>query len=185
MPQPQPLADADKDGVPDASDLCPLLVGSAPTTRPGPVVPFPAQLGTACADGEGWHPDGKRLRLRRLDIASVPRLPHHPPIEAATARQVVVDYSLSAKAAWAPSSDWCTSQGLPNRHHIGQRRRARTTYCLAYGYVPGSRRCHCPQASSSSSQPPTPLAMRQRRSRRRGRRVRSVSSTPRRRMWYD
>ena len=40
QPQPMPAPDADRDGIPDAQDLCPLLVGSpSNTTRPGCPLP--------------------------------------------------------------------------------------------------------------------------------------------------
>jgi hypothetical protein len=40
QPQPMPAPDADRDGIPDAQDLCPLLVGSpSNTTRPGCPMP--------------------------------------------------------------------------------------------------------------------------------------------------
>lgn len=137
MPQPMPLADADKDGVPDAQDLCPLLVGSSSnTTRPG--CPLPKTVaatlvpmlrgGVQTASGYDFTVSTSPQYLDYLIIL---------PTEAATARQVSVDYSMSAKAVWASASTWCASQGLANRHQLGPGTPGSTTYCLAYGYRAG------------------------------------------------
>jgi len=144
MPQPQPMPmpmqqplDSDKDGVPDASDLCPLLVGSANNT-PRPGCPLPrtatAQLvpmakgGTQTANGYDFAASTSPQFLDFLIIL---------PVEAATARQVVVDYSLSAKAAWAPSSDFCAKQGLPNRHLVGAGAPGTQNTCIPIAYRAG------------------------------------------------
>jgi hypothetical protein len=59
------------------------------------------------------------------------------PPEATTARQVSVSYTLSAKAAWAPSSDFCAKQGLSGRHHIGTGVPGTQNTCIAFGYRAG------------------------------------------------
>lgn len=139
MPQPQPMPapDADKDGVPDAQDACPLLVGS-PSNTPRPGCPMPrmvaAQLvpmvrgGMQTATGYDFNVSTSAQFLDFLILL---------PPEAATARQVSVDYSLSAKAAWAPASTWCASQGFANRHHVGTGVPGTQNYCIAYGYRAG------------------------------------------------
>jgi hypothetical protein len=137
MPQPQPPADADRDGVPDAQDLCPLLAGSqANTARPGCPLPrtVAAQLvpmakgGMQTATGYDFTVSTAPQYLDYLIIL---------PVEATTARQVSVDYSIAASAKWAAPSGWCASQGLPNRHQLGSNVPGTTTYCLVYGYRAG------------------------------------------------
>jgi hypothetical protein len=138
MPQPQPQpADADRDGVPDAQDLCPLLAGSqANTARPGCPLPktVAAQLvpmsrgGVQTASGYDFTVSTSPQYLDYLIIL---------PVEAATARQVVVDYSLSAKAAWAPSSDFCAKQGLSGRHLVGTGAPGTQNTCIPFGYRAG------------------------------------------------
>lgn len=135
MPQPQPV-DSDKDGVPDAQDLCPLLAGSQANSRPG--CPLPKTVaatlvpmlrgGVQTASGYDFTVSTSPQYLDYLIIL---------PTEAATARQVRVDYSIAATAKWAAPSGWCASQGLANRHQLGPGTPGSTTYCLAYGYRAG------------------------------------------------
>lgn len=139
MPQPQPMppVDSDKDGVPDASDLCPLLVGSStntarlgcpmPRTVAATLVPM-VRGGMQTATGYDFTVSTSPQYVDYLVIL---------PTEAATARQVSVDYSISAKATWAPADAWCASQGQPNRHHIGPGTPGSQNYCIAYGYRAG------------------------------------------------
>lgn len=139
QPMPMPLADADKDGVPDASDLCPLLVGSSSnTSRPG--CPMPK---TVAAQLVPMSRGGIQTATGYDFAVSLPTQPQYLdfliilPVEASTARQVVVDYSIAAAAKWAAPSGWCASQGLVNRHQLGSGVPGTTTYCLAYGYRAG------------------------------------------------
>ena len=137
QPQPMPIADADKDGVPDASDLCPLLVGSSSnTTRPG--CPLPRTVaatlvpmlrgGVQTASGYDFTVSTTTQYIDYLLVL---------PVDAASARQVSVDYSIAATAKWAAPSGWCASQGLANRHQLGTGVPGTTTYCIAYGYRAG------------------------------------------------
>ena len=141
QPQPQPMqpqpVDSDKDGVPDSQDLCPLLAGSQTnTSRPGCPTPrtVAAQLvpmsrgGMQTATGYDFTVSTTTQYIDYLIIL---------PTEAATARQVRVDYTLSAKAAWAPSSDFCAKQGLSNRHLVGTGAPGTQNYCIAFGHRAG------------------------------------------------
>ncbi len=137
QPQPMPAPDADRDGIPNAQDLCPLLVGSpSNTTRPGcplprtvaaTLVPM-AKGGVQTANGYDFTVSTTSQYIDYLIVL---------PTEAATARQVSVDYTLSAKAAWAPASTWCASQGFANRHHVGTGAPGTQNYCIAFGYRAG------------------------------------------------
>ncbi len=138
MPQPQPV-DSDKDGVPDLQDLCPLLAGSqANTSRPGCPIPR-----TVAAQLVPMSRGGLQTANGYDFAVSLPTQPQYLdfliilPTEAATARQVVVDYTLSATAKWASASTWCASQGQPNRHQFGPGTPGSTTYCSAYGFRAG------------------------------------------------
>ena len=137
QPQPMPPADADKDGVPDASDLCPLLVGSSSnTSRTGCPIPrtVAATLvpmlrgGVQTASGYDFTVSTSSQYLDFLIVL---------PVDAASARQVSVDYSITATAKWAPASTWCASQGLVNRHHIGTGVPGTQNTCIAFGYRAG------------------------------------------------
>jgi hypothetical protein len=137
QPQPQPAPDADKDGVPDLQDLCPLLAGSQTnTSRLGCPMPrtVAAQLvpmvkgGMQTAAGYDFTVSTTTQYIDYLIIL---------PTEAATARQVRVDYSIAATAKWAPADAWCASQGHANRHHIGTGAPGTQNYCSAYGYRAG------------------------------------------------
>lgn len=139
MPQPQPMppADADKDGVPDKQDLCPLLVGSSsntsrlgcpiPRTVAATLVPM-SRGGVQTASGYDFAVSTSPQYLDYLIIL---------PVEAANARVVSIDYSISASAKWAAPSGWCASQGLANRHQLGSGTPGSTTYCLVFGYRAG------------------------------------------------
>jgi len=137
QPMPMPAPDADRDGVTDSQDLCPLLVGSpSNTSRPGCPLPktVAAQLvplsrgGIQTATGYDFAVSTSPQYLDYLIIL---------PTEAATAGQVIVDYTLSATAKWASASTWCASQGLVNRHQLGAGTPGSTTYCLAFGFRAG------------------------------------------------
>ena len=137
MPLPQPPVDSDKDGIADAQDLCPLLVGSSSnTSRPGCPLPrtVAAQLvpmakgGIQTATGYDFTVSTSPQYLDFLVIL---------PTEAATARQVSVDYSIAASAKWAAPSGWCASQGLSGRHHIGTGAPGTQNYCIVYGHRTG------------------------------------------------
>jgi len=137
MPQPQPV-DSDKDGVPDASDLCPLLVGSASnTTRPGCPMPKTAaatlvpMLRGGVQTASGGYDFTVSTSPQYIDYLIV------LPTEAATARQVRVDYSIAATAKWAPADAWCASQGHANRHHIGTGVPGTQNTCIVYGHRTG------------------------------------------------
>jgi len=136
QPMPQPAPDADRDGVADAQDLCPLIAGSATnTSRPGcptktiaaTLVPM-AKGGMQTATGYDFTVSTSPQYLDFLVIL---------PPEAATARQVSVSYTLSAKAQWAPSSSFCAAQGLSGRHHIGTGVPGTQNYCIVYGHRTG------------------------------------------------
>ena len=137
QPQPQPAPDADRDGVPDAQDLCPLLAGSSSnTSRLGCPMPrtVAAQLvpmlrgGVQTAAGYDFTVSTSPQYIDYLIIL---------PPEAASARQVSVSYTLSAKAAWAPPSDFCAKQGLSGRHLVGTGVPGTQNTCIVYGYRTG------------------------------------------------
>jgi len=136
MPSPQPAPDADRDGVADAQDLCPLIAGSATnTSRPGcPTKTIAATLvpmskgGVQTAAGYDFTASTSPQYIDYLIIL---------PVEAATARQVSVDYSIAATAKWAPASTWCASQGLPNRHLVGAGAPGTQNTCIPIAYRAG------------------------------------------------
>ena len=101
-----------------------------------------------------------------------------------TARQVSVDYSIAATAKWAAAVGLVCIAGLVNRHQLGSGVPGTTTYCLSLVIVlalstmslqPGEFIVESgrPAGDANADQGDECPS------------VRSASSTPRRRMWYD
>jgi hypothetical protein len=129
QPQPQPMpmppAMPTRTASPTLQDLCPLLVGSSSnTSRPGCPMPTYRRC-PACANVSRRHPDGDGYDF----AVSLPTQPQYLdfliilPVEAATARQVVVDYSIVGRrrSGQSPSTLVCLA-GTPQSPPARQRR---------------------------------------------------------------